>query len=359
MKFYKIVSALVIGATLSASMPSFAASFGRSGGSFSRSFSRPSIPKTTPAPKPSPSATPNKSTGGIGGTTGSMGVRKSEVTNQVAANKVAPAQSAPVSRPNVATSPTYSSAPTPTYGTVPQPVYQSAGPSNTSTFLSSMGGSFVGSSIANMLTGSHGSGGGGTTVINNTTGATPGASPATGSALAPSTGAVTPDSALASSVYPMGAAPVAKSYGIGDFIIDIVLFVILIVLLVAVAFMFYKGFKMIRDYINRERKTPARPVSTKQPFSPNTKFWEIQNAFANADAVALKSLLGPDLVDETTRDLHPCELTLRNVSHEVVLNNSQEFSVHYTFVDDTKVVSQVWHYELHEGAWKLNGIENI
>lgn len=354
MKFSKIISALVIGATLSTSMPSFAASFGRSSGSFSRSFSRPSVPKPAPSVAPAPA----KNTGGIGGTTGSIGVRKSDVTNQAITNKNPPT-SIPVGRPNAATTPTYNSAPSPTYNSSQQPGYQSSGVTNGSTFLSSLGGSFVGSSLANMLTGNHGSVGGGTTIINNGSGS---AAPSVGSGSvgSPSTAsALAPDGSIAPSVYPMGMTPAAKSYGIGDFIIDVLLFVILVILLVGVAFMFYKGFKMIRDYVKRERGTPVQTTTPKQPFSPNAKFWEIQNAFASADSATLKNLLGPDLVDEATRDLHPCELTLRNASHEVVLSNSREFSVHYTFVDDIKVVSQVWHYELHDGSWRLNGIENI
>lgn len=355
MKFTKIASAFLIGATLVASMPSVAGSIGRSGGgSFSRSsssFSRPSTPAPRPAPSVAPTAPPKQ--GGIGGTTGSMGVRKSDVTNQVAANKAA---QAPVGRPNAATTPSYGSTPAPTYGTVPAPVYQAApaagGVTNGSTFLSSMGGSFVGSSLANMLTGSHGSHGG-TTVINNGGGGGTTAGAVGAGAVAPS--ALAADGSIAPGVYPMGAAPVAKSsYGIGSFIMDVILFVILVALLVGVAWLFYKGFKMIRAYVNRERG-----VGPTQPFSPTSKFWEIQKAFAAGDLAALTPLLGPDLVDEATRDLQPSTLTLHGVSHEVVLNNPREFSVHYTFTDGDEVVDQVWHYELHDKVWKLNGIETV
>jgi len=41
------------------------------------------------------------------------------------------------------------------------------------------------------------------------------------------------------------------------------------------------------------------------------------------------------------------------------LSNPREFSIHYTFEDDGEKVDQVFHYELHEGAWKLNGIETV
>ena len=33
--------------------------------------------------------------------------------------------------------------------------------------------------------------------------------------------------------------------------------------------------------------------------------------------------------------------------------------IDYTFEDDGLQVDQVWHYELHDGTWKLNGIETI
>ena len=85
----------------------------------------------------------------------------------------------------------------------------------------------------------------------------------------------------------------------------------------------------------------------------------IQKLFAAADVQALTALLGPDLVDEATTNLTPSTLTLNKVSHEVVLNNPREFSVHYTFDDAGVTVDQVWHYELHDGSWKLNGIETV
>ena len=33
--------------------------------------------------------------------------------------------------------------------------------------------------------------------------------------------------------------------------------------------------------------------------------------------------------------------------------------IDYTFEDDGLQVDQVWHYELHDGTWKLNGIETV
>jgi hypothetical protein len=111
---------------------------------------------------------------------------------------------------------------------------------------------------------------------------------------------------------------------------------------------------MVNAYVKRERG-----VGPSQPFNPTQKFWEIQKAFAAADVEKLTALLGPDLVDEATANIVPNNITLSKVSHEIVLSNPREFSIHYTFEDDGAKIDQVFHYELHEGAWKLNGIETV
>lgn len=328
---HKLLSALLVASAMITAFPVDAGSIGRSSSSSSSgsrsSYSSPSRSSyTAPAPsRPSVAPAPSKP-GGIGGTSGSMGVRKSEVTAPVA-NKVQ--QSRPTPAPAPSTTPGYSN-PIPTYGAAPAPVYQSSG----SPFLSSMGGAFAGSMLGNMMF--SGNRGGGTTVVNNGGG----------------TGGV---AASSGDGYTAGGPVVqAKSYGIGDFILDVILFAVLVALLVGLAFLAYKGYKMIKAYVNKERG-----VTGSQPFSPTAQFWVIQNAFASAEVALLKTILGPDLVDEATRDLQPSTLTLSKVSHEVVLNNAHEFSVHYTFVDDGDTVDQVWHYELHDGIWKLNGIETV
>jgi hypothetical protein len=140
----------------------------------------------------------------------------------------------------------------------------------------------------------------------------------------------------------------------GKFILDVILFAILVAVVVGIIFLFYKGFKMIREYVNKERG-----VGPSQPFSPTARFWEIQRAFANADVSFLRTLLGPDLVDEATNNLQPSTLALHNVSHEVRLNNPREFSVWYTFEDAGDQVNQVWHYEKFGNEWLLNGIETV
>lgn len=321
-----------------------AASIGRSGGfssrpSFSRSFasSKPSVPS---APSSAPSVT---KPGGIGGTTGSIGVRKSEPTNQAAANlsnrqnstaSVAP----PTTAPRVAPAPSYG------YSAPPAPQV-----TNGSTFMSSLGGSFVGSALSNMLFSNHSSGGG-TTVINNGGG---GAGSSGSVPSASSSGTAGTVDANGFSAMPAHAAA-ASSYGIGSFIKDVFLFAILVGLLVGVAFLFYKGYKMIRDYVRKERG-----VTTALPFDPLPQFWKIQRSFASADVNELKLLLGAGIVDELTQNLTPSEVSVYNVSYELVLSNATEISVHYTFFDNDEEINQVWHYEQHDAQWKLQGIENI
>jgi len=361
MKFTKIVAVLAI-ATLATVDVASAASFGRSGGSSfsgSRSYSAPSRSYSTPsysAPKPTPSYSapaPTRQSSGIGGTTGSMGVRKSEVTAPVAAK---------VESQRAAATPSYSSpsrAPTPTTSpnsyTSPAPVYAApAAPSGGSGFLPSFAGAMGGTLLGNALFGNNHGSGGGTTVINNGTpsaaapAAVAGAVPAVDAAGQPIAGGWAAGA-------PAVAAP-AKSYGIGSFIWDVLSFAFLLAVLAGLAFLGYKAYKMIRNYINRERG-----IAPTQPFAPTAKFWEIQNAFAAADVATLKTLLGPDLVDEATRGLEPSEINLSHISHEVALQNPREFSVHYKFLDGAEDVwvDQVWHYELHDGTWKLNGIETI
>lgn len=325
MKLSKFLSVALIAtalvATAQAGSIGRSSSSSRSSSSFSSSssatrstssFSAPSKPAAAPAP------------GGIGGTSGSMGVRKSEVTAPVV-------NSMQSSKPST-TSSNYSS-PTPTLGTTNHPVYIAPASSGFgSSFAGSLGGSMIGSMLGNALSRPHG-----TTVIN-------GGGPV-GSTYVEN-GAVSSNGTV--------MVQQKKSYGFGDFIIDLILFALAVITIVGVVWMFYKGFKMIRDYANSERGIVA-----KQPFNPTSKFWEVQNAFSTADVNALNICLGPDMIDEATRDLTPSKLTLHTVSHEVRLNNANEFSVWYKFYDDGEEVNQVWHFELHDGTWKLNGLENV
>jgi hypothetical protein len=353
MKFSKLFSAVVVATAMVATVAD-AGSIGRSGGgrssssfssgssaSKSSSFSAPSKPSVAPAP----SAAPAKP-GGIGGNTqgSAVGVRKSEVTAPVT-QQVRP------STPTPSTTPGYSN-PTPSYGSANTPSYGGGGfggggVTNGSMFMSSLGGSLVGNMIGNSLFG-HGSHGGGTTVINNGTPSGSSGSVSNGAvASGPSGGFV--DSGPGGSNF----SQPKKEYTVWSFIADVFGFVIVVALLLGVAWLFYKGFQLVRNFINKERGV------SNIPFNPTQKFWEIQKAFAAADVTALQTLLGPDVVDELTNGLAPSTLALHNVSHEVRLANNTEFSIWYTFEDDGEAVNQVWHYEKFGKDWKLNGIETV
>jgi hypothetical protein len=205
--------------------------------------------------------------------------------------------------------------------------------------MGSLGGTIVG----NALFGNHGNGGG-TTVINN---GTPG-----GSGGVVSQGTVQSDGGYAQGNNVIQSQP-KKEYTVWSFIADLFGFVIVVALLIGIAWLFYKGFQLVRNYVNKERGV------SNIPFNPTQQFWRIQRAFAEADVTELKVLLGPDVVDELTNGLTPSTLTLSNVSHEVRLANGNEFSVWYKFEDDGAEVNQVWHYERFSKEWLLNGIENV
>jgi len=359
MKVSKLFAALVVSGTLFATVAD-AGSIGRSGGSASRSssssvsksssFSSPSKPAPAPA---APAAAPSTRPGGIGGNSGSMGVRKSEVTAPVAQKTNPPSQT-------TTTSSGTSSAPPNSGGysgggfSGSAPQYGNSGGGGLGmggVFASSLGGSLAGTVLGNALFGNHGSHGGGTTVINNgvPTGGTVQSLPAASDGTVSGIGQ--------SQVLPNGQtvqSQSSKGYTMWNFIGDVIAFAILVALVVGIAFLFYKGFKMVKNYINRERG-----VGESQPFSPTARFWEIQRAFAAADVALLKTLLGPDLVDEATQNLEPFTLTLSGVSHEVVLTTPREFSIHYTFTDADETINQVWHYEKFGNVWQLNGIENV
>lgn len=349
MKFSKfIIPAIVSSMILGAVTTSYAGSIGRSSSSSSSSRSSSSTSASRPSMPSKPSVVPAPaSPGGIGGSQGSMGVRKTEVTAPVAQKveqkRPQPAQSTQPAAGGTGSAPTYGTANQPNYNSnnAPQPGIGAGG-----VFMSSLGGSLVGSMIGNSLFG-HSNHGGGTTVVNN---GVPGAnSNAAGSSVAGSNGGFV-DSGPGGSY----TQSVKKEYTMWNFIGDLIGFVVLVALLVGIAWLFYKGFKMVSAYVKRERG-----ITPTQPFNPTQKFWEIQKAFAAADVAQLQTLLGPGLVDEATATIVPSTVTLSKVSHEVVLTNPREFSVHYTFEDNGASIDQVFHYELHEGTWKLNGIETV
>jgi hypothetical protein len=351
MKTSKFLSVAILSSVMLAGIAD-ASSIGRSGGggggrsvssgsSHSSSMAAPSRPAPSAAPAPSQSAKP----GGIGGNTSgtAMGVRKSEVTAPVANNVNAgkPGNVNP-GTPVPGTTPGYSNS-TPSYGNAPQPGYGGGGMFGGG-FGSSFAGALGGTLIGNALFSNHGNGSC-TTVINN---GTPSGGVVSNGAVAqgPSGGFDNGSSGFSSQ-------PVKKEYTMWNFIGDLITFVILVALLVGIFWLFYKGYKMIKGYINSERGVGN------QPFNPTARFWEIQRAFASADVVLLKTLLGPDLVDEATNGLVATTLSLAGVSHEVRLNNNAEFSIWYTFTDNGEQINQVWHYEKFGKEWLLNGIETV
>ncbi len=341
MKCNKILTSVVIAAAAFATVAE-AGSIGRSGGGFSggsrSSISSPSRSFSAPAPKaPSVAPAPSKP-GGIGGTTSSVGVRKPEVTNSARNDVAATKPATPAGGFTSPPAPHYTPSPSYSYAPVPQPSV-----TNGSMFMSSLGGSLVGNMLGNALFNNHNRGS--TTVINNGSGG--GGSVSSGTATSP--GVVSTDNQF----NPVGVSTYKKEYTMWNFIGDVIGFVFLVAILVGVAWLAYKAFQLIRNYVQKERG-----VST-QPFNPTQRFWEIQKAFGAADVVALQTLLGPDVVDELTSNLEPSTINLHNVNHNVRLQNGREFSVWYGFTDDGAEVNQVWHYEKFGSAWKLNGIENI
>ena len=298
--------------------------------------SKPSAPSAAPAPAVKP--------GGIGGNTAgsAVGVRKSEVTAPVA-NNVNAGKPGNVSPTTPSTTPGYSNS-APSYGTAPQPNYGGGGFGG-SGFGSSFAGALGGTIVGNMLFGNHGSHSGGTTVINNGT-------PSGGTV---SNGAVAQGPSGGFDNGPSGSnfSQPKKEYTVWSFIADLFGFVIVVALLLGVAWLFYKGFQLVRNFINKERGV------SNIPFNPTQQFWTIQKAFASADVAQLQTLLGPDIVDELTNGLTASTVTLHNVSHEVRLANNTEFSIWYKFEDDGAEVNQVWHYEKFGKEWKLNGIETV
>jgi hypothetical protein len=331
---------IILAATMVFSPLVEAASFGRSGGfsrsSSSRSFSSPSKTPSTPSQNTA------KSPGGIGGTSGSIGVKKPDITQ------------AARSTPSPAPTPSYNSGYRP--NTVPPPSYGYSTPpapqvSNTSTFMSSLGGSFVGSALGNMIFGGNHGSSGGTTVINN--------------GVAPAAGSAAPSASVANGMTPIDGsiqhAPVtisAKKYGVMDFIIDVLMFMLLIGFLVMIA---YAGKKMF-DYIKNRVKT-NREISNAPILNRGEMFWEVQQAFAEADLTKLNTLVGPDIMAELSRSkLEPSVVSIKQLSYETIHDTGLEKSVSYEFMDDAagnQVIDQVWHYELLNGSWKVVGIENV
>ena len=273
-----------------------------------------------------------------------MGVRKSEVTAPVAqrVEQSRPSPAAPVNtKPGyTAPPPSYGSAPSHVYNAPQAPVVVNQGGGFGSGFGSSFAGALGGTLIGNALFNNHGHGGG----YGGSGGYSQPPAPA-----ADVNGVAQPGGTYSQPVYTQPK----KEYGMWNFVLDVIGFAFLVMILGLMAFAGYLAFKKVREYVNKERGV------SNIPFSPTQRFWEIQKAFAAADESKLRTLLGPDLVDEATQNLAVTEINLSKVSHEVVLDRPREFSVHYTFEDGGETVHQVWHYEKFGNDWQLNGIETV
>lgn len=270
-----------------------------------------------------------------------MGVTKPNVTQQA----IKPNSPTPTPPPTRYTQPSYNSPPP-----VAPPKPMLGGTSNTSTFVSSLGGALVGTAIGSMLfNNNHG----GTTIVN--TGGAP-------------TNASTSAGAVGMSALPADGSGVVGSpsyqqiqppYGVWGFIKDLIGFCVLLVLIAGIAFMIYKIIQKARQYFNK--KSNVVSSTTKPTVDPTVFFWDVQRTFAAADTQRLQQLIGPDMIDQVLSDIKPSAMSIRSIdTQSVLLDNSTEYSVQYTFTDGDDIrVNQVWHYELFDNVWKLNGIENI
>lgn len=324
--------------------------------------------------------------GGVGGTS-SIGVRKPTITQPVASQiqqqrqpaavnsssstyRAQPQYSSGYNNSNYNQQPNYNNSSNYNNSNYNHPQSNSTGPSAVGTFAAAAGGSLVGSAVGNALFNNHNATPS-TTIVNN---GAPAAVPVTQSAtvaqapaiIDPVTGNVTamPGTAVVQQVPQLPAAQVVqqqKGYGLFSLISDMLGFVIVAALALAIVFGGYMVFKRSKKFIEQEKQEAAEVHAAEiaQPFAPVSKFWTIQRAFSDADVVALKAQLGPDVVDELTANIEPTAIQISNVSSDILHLTSTEFSVHYKFTDNNEQIDQVWHYEVHDGQWKLNGIENL
>lgn len=212
----------------------------------------------------------------------------------------------------------------------------------------SLAGSFVGTAIGNALTGNHG---GGSTVVNTGSTGTPAMATngvQSGSNLTDSGFSGTPNAAF-------NNGQVKKENGVWSFIGDVIGFLVLISILGAFGFLIFTVFSRWREGRTRTKHDAA----VARAFNLNDKFWDVQNAFAKADVEKLKSLLGPEMLESTLKDLSPSTLNIASLSYEVRLEALNELSIWYTFYEHGSRVDQVWHFDKLADGWKLVGLENV
>lgn len=201
-----------------------------------------------------------------------------------------------------------------------------------------MGGAVVGSVVGNALSNNHSN----TTVV-------------TGGGAAPV--AAAPAQVVSPGVeYAAPATVVATQQSSSSFASSIWSFLFGLIGLVLIAGLIWFVVSVIRRY----RSERAVTTST-LPFSPVSKFLEVQRAFAAKDALALRNLLGGDMYEQILADLpdEPAESKLTGISYEVLDIDGDVISIAFKaddLMDNTKL-NETWHFVREGKAWVLNGIE--
>ncbi|HET8687236.1 MAG TPA: hypothetical protein VFM18_11330, partial [Methanosarcina sp.] len=102
------------------------------------------------------------------------------------------------------------------------------------------------------------------------------------------------------------------------------------------------------------------------PFAPIQKFNQIQTAFAMGNVSVLNETLGPNVYDQMIHDLPAAEdrknpnLTQISYNVEEHTKNFLAIRYHYTDADENnRYAEDVWNFVLINGAWKLDGIQQI
>lgn len=244
------------------------------------------------------------------------------------AGRSAPARSMGYQRPSVVPSrPPVTTTPVPRTSTyvapAPVTVTHAAAPSGGGGFWSSAAGGFTGSLLGNMISTPHA----GTTVVT-------------------SPGAVAPAAVAAPSV-----TAVAPTWSLWGLLSDL----IAILLIGALLYAAWRGVQFVRV----QRRARAADV----PFSPVRRFIDVQTAFARCDKEALRTLLGPNIVDQSLADLpaEVSEMKLTGISFEVRANDGESISIHYRADDDSdgSKLNEVWHFRSFNGVYLLDGIEPV
>lgn len=210
-----------------------------------------------------------------------------------------------------------------------------------STFLSSLGGSFAGSMLGNLISGPHGSAG--TTVVNA-------GAPAAASSAAPAVMA-------AGMPAPVQGSTVVIQESSSSWFWWLVLFAAFF----AVGFFVYRAFLRAREnHATFDTSDDDYPID----FSLVERFLQINRAMAKRDSDTLSCLVSADMLGNMAA-LFPDEpYDFRAlVAYEVIDLDKRDglMSVLYTGEDlhDKGPINEVWHYKRHGDAWLLAGVETL